>query len=111
MDTVVVWRAVRHVVGTAVKQAASLMVGNDDHLRTLTDQGAVEEAFLDRLRQTENDPPCVAAAEPGASSAVSLMITSQQRMALQELGISDAVIRFLTPAEAHAQLGLIKSNV
>jgi hypothetical protein len=32
-------------------------------------------------------------------------------MALQELGISDAVIRFLTPAEAHAQLGLIKSNV
>lgn len=85
-----------------------LMVGNDDYRRTLTDRGAVEEPFLDSLRQTENDPPCVAAAEPAASSSVSLMITNQQRMALRELGIPDAVIRFMTPAEAHAQLGLFK---
>ena len=43
-----------------------------------------------------------AAAAPG----VSLMITRRQKAALRDLGASEDEIRHMTPAEAHARLGL-----
>lgn len=74
------------------------MAGTDDYLRALLGQAAAEDAFLERLRAPANDPP------PGP--AVSLMITARQRAELRALGVSEEAIRRMTPAEAHARLGL-----
>lgn len=87
------------------------MVGTDNHLRTLLRQAAEEGEFLDRLRQAEDARPNGVVAPLTSSSAVSLMITNPQRAALRELGFSDGAIRQMTPAEAHAQLGLGKPSL
>ena len=87
------------------------MSGTDEYLRALLHQAAEEEAFLDGLRQAndlQQSPAATAAASP---PSVSLMITNQQRAELRELGFSDESIRTMTPAEAHAHLGLSKPNV
>lgn len=47
-----------------------------------------------------------AAAEAAPSPAVSLMITRRQKGALRDLGVTEDEIRHMTPAEAHARLGL-----
>ena len=44
--------------------------------------------------------------EVPAAPAVSLMITRRQKEQLRDLGFTDAAIREMTPAEAHANLGL-----
>ena len=41
-----------------------------------------------------------------ASSSVSLMITRRQKQDLRGLGFSEGEIHEMTPAEAHAHLGL-----
>ncbi|CAO4194117.1 hypothetical protein LFADAHJC_LOCUS2469 [Methylorubrum extorquens] len=87
------------------------MVGTDDYLRTLLDQAAAEEAFLDGLRQAEDARSNGVAAPLASASAVSLMITNRQRAVLRELGFSDEAVRLMTPAEAHAQLGLGKPSL
>lgn len=89
----------------------SLMVGTDDYFRTLLDQAAAEEAFLDGLRQPEDARPNGVAAPLAAVPSVSLMITNRQRAALRELGFSDEAVRLMTPAEAHGHLGLSKPSV
>jgi hypothetical protein len=76
------------------------MAGTDDYLRALLGQAKAEEAFLDGLRRPANDLP--------PAPAVSLMITNRQRAELRALGFSDEAIRRMTPAEAHAQLGLTR---
>ena len=43
---------------------------------------------------------------PSLPTAVSLMITRRQKEQLRLLGFSDEAIRDMTPAEAHASLGL-----
>ncbi|KQP58157.1 hypothetical protein ASG40_09855 [Methylobacterium sp. Leaf399] len=87
------------------------MVGTDDYLRTLLDQAAAEEAFLDCLRQAEDARPNGVAVSLASTPLVSLMITNQQRAKLRELGFSEEAIRMMTPAEAHAQLGLGKPSL
>ena len=87
------------------------MMGTDDYLRTLLDEAAAVEAFLDGLPQPEDARPNGVAASLASAPAVSLMITNQQRAVLRELGFSDEAVRLMTPAEAHAQLGLGKPCV
>ena len=86
------------------------MAGNDNYLRALFHQSAEKEAFLDGLRQANDARPSGPDAHSAPATAVSLMITNQQRAELRELGFSDESIRGMTPAEAHAQLGLSKPN-
>ncbi len=43
---------------------------------------------------------------PSPPAAVSLMITRRQKEQLRRMGFSDETIREMTPAEAHASLGL-----
>ncbi|TXN29108.1 hypothetical protein [Methylobacterium sp. WL19] len=87
------------------------MAGTDDYLRTLFGQAAVEEAFLDSLRQAKDVQPSGAAIAPAPLAVLSLMITNQQRAELRELGFSDESIRMMTPAEAHDHLGLTKPSL
>ena len=87
------------------------MAGTDDYLRALLDQEAAEDAFITRLRQAGEVRPRDAAAPASSAPAVSLMITNQQRAALRERGFSDEAVRLMTPAEAHAQLGLGKPSL
>lgn len=75
------------------------MAGSDDYLRALLGQAAAEQAFLDGL-------PAAANAGRPATPAVSLMITNRQRAQLRERGFSEEAIRTMTPAAAHAALGL-----
>ncbi|MCJ2044467.1 hypothetical protein MKK58_07965 [Methylobacterium sp. J-078] len=86
------------------------MSGTNDYLRALLDQAAAEEDFLHRLRRAEVFPPSDLAAPAASFPALSLMITNQQRAELRELGFSDEAVRQMTPAEAHAQLGLRNSS-
>lgn len=66
----------------------------------------------DLTRAPETGPEAPAGADPPSSrpaapsSAVSLMITRRQKLDLRGLGFSDNQIRDMTPAEAHAHLGL-----
>ncbi|RYB04773.1 hypothetical protein [Lichenibacterium ramalinae] len=54
-----------------------------------------------------DEPPSGEAAPDGtALPGVSLMITRRQKAALRDLGVSEEEIRHMTPAEAHARLGL-----
>jgi hypothetical protein len=78
------------------------MAATDAYLRALLDQAAAEDAFLDRLRPATDVQPSAGTSAP----VVSLMITNQQRAELRALGFSEEAIRSMTPAEAHAQLGL-----
>jgi len=84
------------------------MTGTDNYLEALFDQVAAEQAYLDRLGGANDAQPGGTETQPTSVPAVSLMITNQQRAALRELGYSDEVVRLMTPAEAHAQLGLSK---
>ena len=87
------------------------MSGTDDYLRALFDQIAEEEAYLDRPRGANDAKPGVRLPKPASAPAVSLMITNQQRAELRALGFSDEAVRLMTPAEAHAQLGLSKPSL
>lgn len=98
--------AAKNVVVTTARKAASPMSGTDNYLRALFDQLAAEEAYLDRLRGANDASPDGTETEPASVPTVSLMITNQQRAALRELGYSDEAVRLMTPAKAHAQLGL-----
>lgn len=80
------------------------MAETDGYLRALINQTAAEEAFFDSLRLANDLQSSAAAPVP----AVSLMITSRQRTELRERGVSDESIRLMSPAVAHAQLGLAK---
>ena len=51
-------------------------------------------------------PGDAAAPDDAAASGVSLMITRRQKAALRDLGVSEDEIRHMTPAQAHARLGL-----
>jgi hypothetical protein len=84
------------------------MVEPNDSPKALLGQLAAEEVFFDRLLEAEDGPPSGAAAAPSSSPVVSLMITGRQRDMLCKLGFSDESIRFMTPAEAHIQLGMIR---
>ncbi|TXN73716.1 hypothetical protein [Methylobacterium sp. WL6] len=97
-----------YAVGTAGRQAASPMSGADDYLRALFDHAAEEESYLNRLRGANNAHSGGTETPPASVPAVSLMITNQQRAGLRALGFSDKAVRLMTPAEAHAQLGLTK---
>ncbi|TXM63853.1 hypothetical protein FV226_27165 [Methylobacterium sp. WL12] len=101
---------VKHVVGTK-KEAASPMSEADDYLRAFLDQAAAEEAYLGRLREANDAEPGVTLPRPASAPAVSLMITNQQRAELRALGFSDEAVRLMTPAEAHAQLGLSRPSL
>lgn len=103
--------AAKCAVYAAGKQAKLPMSGTNDYLRALLDQAAAEEAFLHRLRRAEVFAPSDVAAPAASSPAVSLMITNKQRADLHELGFSDEAVRQMTPAEAHAQLGLRKPSL
>lgn len=87
------------------------MTSSDDYLRALLKQAAQEDAFLDRIRGAENVQRTATATQPETPSIVSLMITNRQRAKLRELGFSDEVVRLMTPAEAHAKLGLSKGGL
>ncbi|WP_375454387.1 hypothetical protein [uncultured Methylobacterium sp.] len=87
------------------------MAENDDYLRALLDQAAAEDAFIARLRQAGEVQPSDAAAPASSAPAVSLMITNQQRVGLRERGFTDEAVRLMTPAEAHARLGLGKPSL
>lgn len=54
---------------------------------------------LPRLRELAHVPQAV---------AVSLMITTAQKARLRELGLADAEIAEMRPAEAHSRLGLVR---
>jgi hypothetical protein len=86
------------------------MAETDDYLRALLEQFAAEEEFLDSFGQAKDVKLSGAATQPGSSPVVSLMITNQQRAQLRELGFSEETTRLMTPAEAHAQLGLAKPS-
>jgi hypothetical protein len=83
------------------------MVGADDYLRSLLDQAATEQAFLDGQRRQAQDALTNVSAAPLASApSMSLMITNQQRAELRDREFSDESIRLMTPVEAHEHLGL-----
>ena len=86
------------------------MSGTDDHHRALLHQAAEEEAFLRRLHQANDAGPRGTKIQSAPVPAVSLMITNQQRAELRKRGFSGESIRLMTPAEAHAQLGLSNTN-
>lgn len=94
-----------------VEQERLLMAGTGDYVRALLDQAVAEEAFLNRLRPGKEDQPSDGTSSLSSSPTVSLMITSRQRAELRELGFPDESIRLMTPAEAHAQLGLAKPGL
>lgn len=58
-----------------------------------------DESSIPEAGANDNNP-----AAPGAG--VSMMITRRQRAALLALGFSEAAIFAMTPAQAHALLGL-----
>jgi hypothetical protein len=87
------------------------MAGADDYIRALLEEEAAQDAFFDRLRQASNARTGETSSLPASSPAVSLMITNRQRAELRERGFSDELIRTMTPAEAHAQLGLAKAKL
>lgn len=87
-----------------------MTTGSGDYLQVLLKQAEAEEAFLDRIRQTESVEASGIATRPASPSIVSLMITKRQRAELHERGFSDEAIRSMTPAEAHAQLGMAKQS-
>lgn len=87
------------------------MVEADNYLRALLSQAAIEESFLDGLRQAQDALTTGTAAPLASAPSVSLMITNQQRAELRKRGFSDASIRLMTPAEAHGHLGLSKPSV
>lgn len=70
---------------------------DDDDLTRAPEAGP--DASADR-----DDPSSWAEGQP--PSAVSLMITRRQKQLLRDLGFSEGEIREMTPAEAHAHLGL-----
>ena len=78
----------------------------DDYLRALLRQAAEEEAFLGGLRRGAAAHPKPAPAAPVPPPAVSLMITNRQRAELRARGVSDDAVRQMSPAQAHALLGL-----
>jgi hypothetical protein len=82
------------------------MAGTDDYLWALFELASAEEAFLNRLRHTEHVQPKSPQTHLDPAPSVSLMITNRQRAELREHGFSEESIRTMTPAEAHAQLGL-----
>ncbi|GJD96054.1 hypothetical protein [Methylobacterium iners] len=82
----------------------------DGYLRALFEQGAEEGAVLDRSRQAQGLASDGVAQAQSSSPGVSMMITNRQRAELRERGLSDEAIRLMTPAEAHAQLDIPKSN-
>jgi hypothetical protein len=51
-------------------------------------------------------PASTAASGASPAKGVSLMITGAQKDSLRRLGVSEAEIRDMTPAEAHRRLGL-----
>ncbi|GJD30591.1 hypothetical protein PMNALOAF_1838 [Methylobacterium adhaesivum] len=87
------------------------MVEADNYIRALLSQAAIEESFLDGLRQAQDAFTAGTTAPLASAHSVSLMITNQQRAELRERGFSDASIRLMTPAEAHGHLGLSKPSV
>lgn len=61
------------------------------------------------LSETGPEPTADPAPSPDTgqpSSSVSLMITRRQKQDLRDLGFTEGEIREMTPAEAHAHLGL-----
>jgi hypothetical protein len=67
--------------------------------------------YLECLRKSlEQDlglvPPQPAQALPAASGGISLIITQEQREKLRENGFTGEEIRTMTPAQAHARLGV-----
>lgn len=87
------------------------MAGTDDYPRALFEHASAEEAFLNRLRHAEDVQPKSPHTHLDPAPSVSLMITNRQRAVLRELGFSDEAVRRMTPAEAHAQLGLGKLSL
>ena len=51
-------------------------------------------------------PPQPAQAQPAASGGMSLIITQEQREKLRVNGFTEEEIRTMTPAQAHARLGI-----
>lgn len=82
------------------------MAETDDYPRMLLDQATAEEAFLGRVGCAEDIKPNGIATVPATNPALSLVITSRQRLGLRELSFSDEAIRHMPPAETHQQLGL-----
>ena len=69
----------------------------------MIDRTDLDGAEPSRDTQAPTPPP-----EP---AGVSMMITRRQRAALAALGVSEEAIRMMTPAEAHARLGLAADDV
>ncbi len=68
-----------------------------------------DEDDIDLPSETGSEPTADPAPPPDAeqhSSSVSLMITRRQKQDLRDLGFTEGEIREMTPAEAHAHLGL-----
>lgn len=82
--------------------------GSYDSKRELMDD------YLDQLRRIlESDlglkPIGLTKPPAGKGTSISLMITREQRAALRERGFTDDEIRSMTPAQAHAHLGISSS--
>ena len=80
------------------------MSDDDRPLPRVSPDGAEGQGLADVPTAVDDAAP--APQVPSPAGAVSLMITKRQKEQLRVLGFSDGSIRDMTPAEAHAHLGL-----